>query len=214
MPEQGDSELGIEAQRVSVTAAAARLGRTVRAVFVEVEHGDRAITKRPELMQAVAALARGDVLLIAKRDRLARDRYEMAIIERAIKHQGARVVSAAGEGTENDDPASVLFRGLLDLFAEYERLIIVARTKAALAVKRARGERTGQLPFGFELAADGVHLQANAAEQDKLARIRAIKATGRSLRHTADALNAAGMTTRRGTPWKYQYVARVLKAAM
>ena len=36
-----------------------------------------------------------------------------------------------------------LMRGIVDLFAQYERAIIRTRTKAALAVKIARGERVG-----------------------------------------------------------------------
>lgn len=210
--QQADSGLGIDAQRGSVTAAAVRLGLVVREVYVDAGmSGALAITSRPVLTQAVAALRRGDVLLVAKRDRLARDRYELAVIERSVTKRGARIVSAAGEGTENDDPASVLFRGLLDLFAEYERLVGRVRTKGALAIKRDRGERCGQLPFGFQLAADGDHLEQNPVEQDKLARIWALNATGRSTRQIAAALNTAGITTRRGGPWRHQYVARTLR---
>ena len=43
---------------------------------------------------------------------------------------------------------------MVDAFAEYERAIIRARTRAALAVKRGRGERTGEVPYGFRLAED------------------------------------------------------------
>ena len=37
--------------------------------------------------------------------------------------------------------------------------MIAARTKAALGVKKAKGEKMGgSIPFGFSLAADGIHL--------------------------------------------------------
>ena len=212
--QQADSGLGLDAQRASVTAAAARLGLTLRAVYVDAGiSGARAFTARPVLVQAVSALRRGDVLIVAKRDRLGRDAIEVGIIERLIVKHGARILSAAGEGTDDDDPASVMFRGIIDLFAQYERLIGRARTKAALAVKRARGERVGQLPFGFQLADDGVHLEPNPVEQDKLARIRALKATGRSCRKIAADLNAEGVTTRRGGLWRFEYVARALRTS-
>ncbi len=35
----------------------------------------------------------------------------------------------------------MLLRGLMDLFAQYERAVIRARTRAALAVKRSKGEQ-------------------------------------------------------------------------
>lgn len=213
-PDQAESGLGLDAQRASITAAAARLGLTVRAWFTDAGvHGDRPLASRSGSTQAVAELRRGDVLLVAKRDRLARDRFEMAVLDRLLKKRGARIVSAAGEGTDDDDPASLLLRGLIDLFAEYERLVIAARTKAALAAKRARGECAGQLPFGFHLAGDRKHLEPDAAEQDKLARIHALKATGLSAQKIAVCLNAEQITTRKGTPWRHQYVARVLKGA-
>ena len=71
------------------------------------------------------------------------------MIEAAIRRRGARIVSAAGEGTEGDGPTDVLTRRIVDACGEYERLIIKARTKAALAVKNGRGEKTGgAIPYG------------------------------------------------------------------
>jgi site-specific DNA recombinase len=207
-----DQSLSVDAQRLAITDAAQRLGLPLGAVWIEeAKSGSLSIARRPVLMHAVSALQAGDVLLVAKRDRLARSTYEIGVIEHLLGRYGARVISAAGEGTDNDDPANVLLRGVIDLIAQYERLIIRARTKAALAVKRARGERIGQLPLGFQLAADGDHLEPNAVEQDKLARIWALKATGWSTRRIAAALNTHGLTTRRGTPWQFQHVAHVLR---
>ena len=51
-------------------------------------------------------------------------------------------MSAAGEGTDSADPSALLMRRLIDSFAEYESLIIGARTKAALGAKKVRGERS------------------------------------------------------------------------
>src|SRR5206468_4066133 len=68
---------------------------------------------RPVLLDAVAALKRGDVLLIAKRDRLGRDVIAVAMIERLIERKGARVVSAAGEGTDSNDPTVMLMRRIV-----------------------------------------------------------------------------------------------------
>src|SRR5690606_20526464 len=98
------------------------------------------------------------LLLVTRRDRLARDVVKAAMIERLAARHGARVVSAAGEG-EGDDPASSLMRRMIDAFAEYERAILKARTKAALAVKKARGERVGSIPYGKRLGSDGRTLE-------------------------------------------------------
>ena len=90
----------------------------------------------------------------------------------------ARIVSTAGEGTDNDDPGSVLMRRMIDAFSEYERLVIKARTRAALAAKRRRGERVGTVPLGTRLGPDGRSLEACAAEAAAVALVRELAAGG------------------------------------
>lgn len=171
---QGESGLGIEAQHASVTTAAARLGVPLVSVFTDAgTSGSLSIDDRPVLLDAVSALRRGDVLIVAKRDRLARDVIAAAMIERLIVKRGARIVSAAGEGTDCDDPSAVLMRRLIDSFGEYERLIIAARTCAALSAKRRRGERTSRFaPFGYQLAHDGRRLEQHADDSRYFRRSR------------------------------------------
>lgn len=205
---QADSGLGLEAQRSAITAAAARLGLDLGDVFTDAGlSGALELEDRPGLFAAVNALKRGDTLLVAKRDRLGRDVVAVAMLERLTARKGARIISAAGEGTEGTDAASMLQRRILDAFGEYERLIIGQRTKAALKAKRDRGERAGNIPFGYSLNADGRTLDANADEQHVIGLLRELKAAGYTLRQVADELNRQGFTTRRGTAWRHQYVA-------
>ena len=205
---QADSGLGLEAQRSAITAAAARLGLDLGDVFTDAGlSGALELEDRPGLFAAVNALKRGETLLVAKRDRLGRDVVAVAMLERLTARKGARIISAAGEGTEGTDAASMLQRRILDAFGEYERLIIGQRTKAALKAKRDRGERAGNIPFGYSLNADGRTLDANADEQHVIGLLRELKAAGYTLRQIADELNRQGFTTRRGTAWRHQYVA-------
>ncbi len=213
--QQAASGLGLDAQRASVEACAARLKVPLAEVFVDAgTSGSLAIEDRPVLLDAVAALKRGDVLIIAKRDRLGRDVVAVAMIERLIARKGARVVSAAGEGSGGDDPTSVLMRRLLDSFAEYERLVIAARTRAALAAKKRRGERASRFaPYGYCLGQDRRTWTPVEAEQRILVRVRQERAAGRSLAEIAEGLNRNGLTTRTGGAWKRQYVHRLVSEA-
>lgn len=211
---QAESGLGLEAQRSALQAAASRHGLNLVECFTDAGvSGAVELENRPGLFAAVNVLKRGDVLLVAKRDRLGRDVVAVALIERAIKAKGARVLSAAGEGSDGTGAVDMLQRGMADLLAEYERLLIGQRTKAALAAKRARGERAGNLPFGFQLGADGRTLEVNANERRVLDLLRELRAAGYTLRQIADELNAQGFTTRRGTAWRFQYVAGLSVAA-
>ena len=174
--------------------------------------GAKGLEARPGLLDAIATLGRGDVLVVAKRDRLGRDPIKVAMIESAVARKGARIVSAAGEGTDGDDPASVLMRRMVDAFAEYERLLIGARTKAALGAKKARGERTGSVPYGYSLAADGVHLLSIPDEQEVIAEARRLHGAGQSLRAIARELERRGFVSRAGKVFLAEQVKRLLAA--
>src|SRR5215471_8486074 len=210
--QQADSGLGLEAQRDSIAIAARRMGlELVRTLVDAGTSGALGIEDRPILLDAVATLRRGHVLLVEKRDRLGRDVIAVAMIERLVAKRGARVVSAAGEGTDSEEPAALLMRRLIDSFAEYERALIAARTRAALGAKRRRGERvSGIIPFGYQLAGDGRTLLPAEAEQAVLARIQALRGAGSSMRAIASELNDAGLRTRSGAPWRFEYVRRAL----
>ena len=102
--EQAESGLGLDAQLSAVQAAADRLGVAIAAVHTDAGvSGAKGIESRPGLFSALAAVKRGDVLLVAKRDRIARDMLLTMQVERELERKGARLVSAAGEGTDSED---------------------------------------------------------------------------------------------------------------
>jgi DNA invertase Pin-like site-specific DNA recombinase len=210
--EQAESGLGLEAQLAACKAMAARMGWEVVVILEDAMSGGLPLEKRTILMDALAELGKGDVLLVAKRDRLSRgDMMTTAMIEAAVQRAGARVVSAAGEGTESDDPASVLMRRIIDAFGEYERLLIKARTRAALKAKKARGERYGQVPYGHRLAGDGTRLEPDPAEAAAVALILELRAARMTLRAIAGELDRRAVPTKSGRPWRHSTVHDVLR---
>ena len=104
----------------------------------------------------------------------------------------------------------MLLRSLLDAFAAYERALIRSRTKAALAVKKAKGERVGGIPYGMRLTADGKHLEEHPEEQETIARARDLRAGGKSLRAIARSLIEAGHAPRNGKKWHVQVLGRLV----
>ena len=73
-----------------------------------------------------------------KHDRLARDVYVSGIIRRAARKRRAKVEVVADIG-DGDSPGDELIRQALQAFAQYERRIIAARTKAAKLLIEASG---------------------------------------------------------------------------
>lgn len=208
-----DQRLSPEAQRAAVEAWAAAQGLEIVASFVDQGvSGGADLEDRPGLLAALAALRtlRASTLAIARRDRLARDVMVAAMVERKAAQVGARVVSADGTGN-GDSPADAFMRTVLDGAAAYERALIRARTKSALAVKRERGERiSGRVPFGYRVADDGVHLVADQAEQGVLAVVRELREAGLSERAIVGALAARGLVSRTGQPFAKTQVHNML----
>ena len=208
-----DQKLGPEAQRASIEAWAAR--ERVHVAAWHVDQGVCSVTPIDQRTALVAALASlrehgAGVLVVAKRDRIARDVVLTAGVERAAAGAGAVVASAAGEGN-GAAPADAFMRTVIDGAAAYERALIRARTTAALAVIRARGQKTGgSVPFGYSLAADGRTLVAVESEQAVIARARALAAEGHSLRAVAAQLAAEGHVSRTGRAFAAAQVARML----
>jgi hypothetical protein len=79
--------------------------------------------------------------------------------------------------------------------------------------KRANHERVGTLPFGYRLGADGVHIEPEFSEQTIHEVVRKLDDAGLSTRQIAVELNRQGFKTRRGTDWRFEYVAKALRAA-
>ena len=99
-------------------------------------------------------------------------------------------------------------RNVVDAATQYERGLIRARTKAALAAKSAKGERVGSVPYGYELAADGVHLVALESEQATIAHALRLAGTGLALRAVAAELARAGRVSRTGRAFAAVQIAR------
>ena len=155
--QQANSGLGLEAQKAAVAAQVAQEGWDIaHEVSEDGVSGKSPLAERTGLTRAMAIVASGqaEILLVAKLDRLSRDPLNMLIIEKTIADCDGRIVSCAGEGTASNDPAQVLMRRVMSAVAENEAAMISQRTRVALAAKKARGERIGRPPFGFQVRED------------------------------------------------------------
>lgn len=172
-----DQHLGVEAQR---QAALSFLGAPPDREYLAIGvSGGAPLEERLVLLQAITSLEPGDTLVVAKRDRLARDTLIAALLEKQVEKAGAVIQSANGVGNENT-PEALLMRRMIDAFSEYERALIKARTKAALAVAASRGHFPG--PPGAGTVKEG----QRSVVSDLGHRCVALRASGASLRAIAD----------------------------
>ena len=200
--------LGFAAQRAAIDRWAHREGVTIVAWHEDRVPGATEIAARPALVAALLELraAGAGVLVAARRDRLARDVFVAAMLERAVAAAGARVMTV--EGANGDGPAEVFQRTIQDAGAEFERALIRARTKAALAAKAAKGERTGTIPWGWRT--DGGALEVDERERAITAAVLELRRAGMPLRAIVATLAARGVTGRSGKPLGLTGVARLV----
>ena len=132
---------------------------------------------------------------------------------------GAAIATADGVGN-GDDPASRLVRGILLEVAAFEREFIRARIKAALDVKKQRGELTGHAPIGFRVVpgtpADPqrrLYAPRDAPRtRSAIAEARRLYGALGNMRRVVKELNARGFRSRIGKPYALSAVYRLIHA--
>lgn len=206
-------ELSPIGQRQAIERYAAEQGLTVLATFEDIGvSGTAGLEARPGLASALVAAKKAKAsIIVAKRDRLARDSFTASLIERDLRSHKGQVISA--DGVANGDEATdVLLRSMLDAIAAFEAAQIAARIAAAKAVQRQRRTYVGGRPAtGWRV--DGSVMVHDTAEQETLSRVRALAAEGASTRGIVRALAAEGRMNRTGKPYVQTQIVRMLKAA-
>lgn len=194
---QGQSGLGLEAQRQAVTTFLNGGRWTVLSEFVEIESGKK--SDRPQLAAAIAAAKKAKAtLIVAKLDRLARNLHFLS----GLMESGVEFLAV-------DNPtANRLTVQILAAVAEDEARRISERTKAALAAAKARGTVLGR--NGANLA------KANKATADKFSAdlkplVSDMIAAGLSRADIAAALNRRQIPTARGGRWHVTTVQRLVE---
>jgi len=206
---QGQTGLGMEAQKQAVSEFLAAFGGEVLAEFTEVESGKR--SDRPEFGKAAdyAELANA-VLLVAKLDRLSRDLHFITSLQkRGIKFKLADL-------PEIDQ----LTIHILAAMAEHEARMISVRTKQALQVAKARGVVLGNPLLAIQRntdvsAANASRVSTQKDWQSKILKVITHLEASEGLstcQGIADALNERGLTTARGAAFSVPIVSRLRRS--
>lgn len=113
----------------------------VKKIFQEKASGAK--DDREQLQIALSLLGEGDTLVVYKLDRLARSTVKLIQVLDEIQQKGAHLVSI-NDNIDTTTAAGKALFGMLAVFAEFERNIIIERTQAGLKAARARGRKGGR----------------------------------------------------------------------
>lgn len=195
--DQAENGASLDAQAAALVEAAERKGYRVEVIREEGRSG-KSLSGRPALAEALDRLRRGDAqALYAQRlDRLSRSVADFAHLLDLAKRQGW-TVAVLDADVDTSTPSGEFLVNVLASAAQYERRIIGARTRDALAQRRREGVRLGR---------------PSTLSASVVARIVREREAGQSLRAIAEALNSEGVPTAHGgAAWHASTVSKVLR---
>lgn len=218
--EQGESGLGLEAQREAIERFCEADGElTIVDWFTEIESGKRVsdtLSKRPQLAAALnrAKLVKGPVI-VAKLDRLSRDVHFVS----GLMVHGIEFI-ACELGRQSDPFMLHLFAAL----AEKERALISQRTIAALQALKRRLDEHGSFitkggrtlsKLGTPSPSIGGKVSAKLRQAAAVARDRTwLTAAGPgTIKERAARLNQLGYRTTEGKQFTYRIVYEMVRRA-
>lgn len=194
--EQATEGASLDAQTAALVEAAERKGFRVEVVREEGKSG-KSLNGRPALRDALQRLDRGEAAaLYAQRlDRLSRSVADFAHLLDRAKRKGW-TVAVLDADVDTSTPSGEFLVNVLASAAQYERRIIGARTRDALAQRKREGVRLGR---------------PSTLPRNVVARVVALHSEGKSLRVIAEALNSEEVPTAHGgSKWHASTVRKVL----
>jgi site-specific DNA recombinase len=207
---QATDGIGLEAQLTKLAAWSTFNEADVLATFEDA--GISGMKEdRPGLAAAIeTACKHKAALVVYSLSRLSRSTAHTIQLADRLEKAGAELVSLTERIDTSTAAGKMVFRMLATL-AEFERDQIAERTTNALAHKKANHERIGTVPFGYDLAADGIALTPNSAELEAVKIMNDLRTAGLSYRRIAAELEARSIPTKKGSPtWTHTAVKSIL----
>lgn len=190
--DQGESGLGLEAQRESLEQWCIARGHELLTVTTDVVSGAKVDAMYGREV-AVAAVENGvaQALLVRALDRATRDQLDAAQLMKRAERYGWRLMDC--DGADSGEPSQRFAADVKLAMAAEERRKIGTRTREAMEAKRRKGE-----PGLISVSAQR--------------RIRILRAEGLGAKAIAARLTDEGVPTASGSDtWHYSTVRRVLK---
>ena len=188
----------LDVQERTIAGYAMMHGLDVDRVFRERGvSGSKPLDDRPEGTALLSELRPGDVIITAKLDRMFRSALDALRVLGELKERGValHMIDLGGDVTGNG--ISKLVFTILSAVAEAERDRIRERVKTVKTDQKKRDRYLGgSVPFGWRLGEEGkkAALIKDAAAQEAIGRMKAMRTGGDSFRAISAAMKADGFS--------------------
>jgi site-specific DNA recombinase len=149
-------------------------------------------------------------VIVAKLDRLTRSVKDLCELLERFERKGVALVSVA-ESLDTGSAAGRLVLNIMAAVSQWEREAIGERTRDALGHMRSQGQRVGNIVFRLPAGSRRSAPRSRPRRAGCLGGNTAATQTGHDPAGIAATLNHRALRTRRGTPWRLESVARVVK---
>ena len=206
--QQADEGVSLVSQRTKIETWCRLNDYELVAIYEDAGISGKTISKRPQLQTALTEIKKGMALVVHNLSRLGRSTKNCIEIADLLKNKGSDLVSL----TEKIDTSTAIgefFFTLIAALGQMERKVIGERTKAALAHKKAIGEKYAPVPFGYK-EIDG-RLKLVQEEIEIVTEIISRRKSGNTLQSIAQALNEQGVIGKQGGKWYASSVRCILQ---
>jgi site-specific DNA recombinase len=209
--DQKESGLSLEHQKAKIEAYS--LAMDIEIVEVIEDAASAKNMNRIGLNKAFNMLKNkeADAIVILKLDRLTRSVKDLGIIVEMFDKSGTALISVQ-DSINTTTAAGRLVLNVLGSVAQWEREAIAERTSAALQVKKSHNELVGDIPFGYELSEDGIHLIENSREKEAIAIMQELRSRGLSFRKIISELESKNISAKKGGKWYPMTIKNILEA--
>lgn len=194
---------GFERQLAAIKAYAKANDIAIVSVFREEGvSGTTELDNRPALDKLIKALAANGTrtVIIEKLDRLARDIIVQEMLIKELRKGGFTLISVEEPDIMAHDASRKLIRQIFGVIAEYEKDMIVSKLRSARRrIREREGRCEGRKPYGTRLG-----------ESSIIAKVRDWRTLGWAWDRIAIELNACGLPSRSGKPWRGSTVRTIL----
>ncbi len=158
-----DQEAGLAAQERDLRAAGCE--------EVFAEQVSSVAAQRPELTKALGFVRKGDVLVVAKPDRLARNTADLLRIAETLAERGIglRILSMGGSELDTASATGKLMLTMLGAVAAFERELMLERQREGIRKAAEAGKYKGRAPTAKRQAEEVLRLHADGMKPNAIA---------------------------------------------
>ena len=198
---QVDVGMSLEVQEFQIRKYAELYEIRLGEIIVDAGESARSL-KRPGMQRIIELMDSGlcSGVLVVKLDRLTRSVKDLChLLERYFFKN--KVLISVQEKIDTNSAMGRMVMNVVMSISQWEREATSERTRAVLQHKKAKGERVGNIAFGYKLALDGVHLEEHLREQEILEVVTLMRKSGMTLNEISKDVRLRGYQSRNGKPF-------------